>query len=228
MDRTYRALLAVVAAAAPLLLVAGVAATPHDGDQHVTNAQNAASELAAAGAHQTGLLLGSTMVIFGLGLLGVAFGTIGVLVRGRGSRWALAAVLLGGLGGFGAAILNVLVGLVPVAEVRSSMSDDARASLLVSVQGGHIGGPFALSYFGGLILGALCAGVALWRSGVVPRWFAALFPVGFAVAMVAESGAQALLVVPWGLMWLWLARGLVTTAAPLPTPAAAPLAPAFG
>jgi hypothetical protein len=80
--------------------------------------------------------------------------------------------------------------------------------------------PLAITIFGvGLILiavAAIVAGVAVWRSGALPRWSAVVFAVGFALYLPQFFGPAAVRVghgVLVAIGSLWLAAALWRAAA---------------
>ena len=65
-----------------------------------------------------------------------------------------------------------------------------------------------------LVVGFVLLGVAILRSGVLPRWAAALLIIGtLAMLGMNEQNTQVLLAIPFGVTWavigyvLWSARG---------------------
>ena len=119
--------------------------------------------------------------------LAVSYGTIAMLVRKRGSTAATIAVLLGGIGALCGAIVNVLVGLNLAAAATAHVSRDAAARFLVTNFNSGPGQAFTGVYAFSEFVAPIIMGVALWRSGRVPRWLTALFAVGFEVA--AQTGS---------------------------------------
>ena len=68
-----------------------------------------------------------------------------------------------------------------------------------------------------LVVGFLLAGIAILRSGVLPRWVAVLVIVGaLAMLVVNEQTARVLLMIPFGVAWvavgyvLWSGAGAPT------------------
>ena len=105
---------------------------------------------------------------------------------GRSPRWsgtaapllATVAALLGGLGAFCGAIVNVVAYPTLAAAATAHVPADAAASLLVTAFNSEFGHVFMYVYFVSEYLAPLLMGIALWRSRTVPRWLAVLFFVG--------------------------------------------------
>jgi len=105
-----------------------------------------------------------------------------LLVRKRGSAAATIAALIGALGAFCGAIVNVFVGINLAAAATAQVTRDAAARFLVtsfnSLPGEVSTDVYAFSEF----FAPIIMGVALWRSRSVPRWLAVLFTIGFELA----------------------------------------------
>ena len=185
--RTRRRVLALFLPVAAVLYIGGEAVSPKGTDQVVTTAAVAFKVLPIAAQHQTQLYLASALVLFGLGALAVSYGAIATLVRDRGSALATVAALLGGLGAFCGAIVNVVVYPSLAAAASAPVSRRAAANLLVTAFNSEFGHVFTYLYFVSEYLAPLLMGIALWRSRAVPRWLAALFFVGLLVAELMES-----------------------------------------
>jgi hypothetical protein len=112
----------------------------------------------------------------------VSYAAIAMLVTGRGWVIATVAALLGGVGAFSGAMLNVLVGVNLAAAALAHMTQQAAALSLVnsfhSVPAQVATDVYFLSEFAAPVV----MGVALWRSQSVPRWLAVLFVVGLGIA----------------------------------------------
>jgi hypothetical protein len=112
----------------------------------------------------------------------VSYAAIAMLVTGRGWVIATVAALLGGVGAFSGAMLNVLVWVNLAAAASARMTQQAAALFLVtsfhSVPAQVATDVYFLSEFAAPVV----MGVALWRSQSVPRWLAALFVVGLGIA----------------------------------------------
>ena len=185
--RTRRRVLALFLPVAAVLYIGGEALSPKGTDQEVTTAAVAFKVLPIAAQHQAQLYLASALVLLGLGTLAVSYGAIATLVRDRGSALATVAALLGGLGAFCGAIVNVVVYPSLAAAATAHVSRAAAANLLVTLFNSEFGHVFTYVYFASEFLAPLLMGIALWRSRTVPRWLAALFFVGLQVAELMGS-----------------------------------------
>jgi Domain of unknown function (DUF4386) len=179
--RTRRRVLALFLPVAAVLYIGGEAVSPKGTDQVVTTTAVALKVLPIAAQHQTQLYLASALVLLGLGALAASYGAIATLVRGRGSALATVAALLGGLGAFCGAIVNVVAYPTLAAASAAPVSRGAAANLLVAVSNSEFGQVFGYVYFASEFLAPVLMGIALWRSRGVPRWLAALFFVGLQV-----------------------------------------------
>jgi hypothetical protein len=99
---------------------------------------------------------------------------------------AILAVLLGGIGAFCGALVNVLVSVNLAAAATAHVSRDAAARFLVTSFSSGFEHVFSSVYFVGIFAGPVLMGVALWRSRSVPRWLAVLFVIGLEVAQQAH------------------------------------------
>jgi hypothetical protein len=172
---------------AAVLYIGGEALSPKGTDQVVTTAATAFKVLPIAARQSTQLYLASCLVLLGLGSLAVSYAAIAALVRDRGSALATIAALLGGLGAFCGAIVNVIVYPGLAAAATAHVSRDAAAKVLVTGFNSEFGHVFTYVYFASEYLAPLLMGIALWRSRSVPRWLAALFFVGLEVAQGMSS-----------------------------------------
>jgi Domain of unknown function (DUF4386) len=180
--RSRQRVLALFLPVAAVLYIGGEALSPKGTDQVVTTTAVAFKVLPIAAQHPGQLYLASALVLLGLGTLAVSYGAIATLVKDRGSALATVAALLGGLGAFCGAIVNVLAYPNLAAAATSPVSRGAAAQLLVTVFNSEFGHVFLYVYFVSEYLAPLLMGIALWRSRSVPRWLAALFFVGLEVA----------------------------------------------
>jgi hypothetical protein len=105
-----------------------------------------------------------------------------MLVRKRGSMAATIAALIGGIGAFCGAIVNVFVGINLAAAATAHVTRDAAARFLIANFNSGPGQAFTDVYALSEYLAPIIMGVALWRSRRVPRWLAVLFAVGFELA----------------------------------------------
>jgi hypothetical protein len=100
---------------------------------------------------------------------------------------ATVAALIGGLGAFCGALVNVLVYPSLAAVATAHLSQDAAARFLVTAFNSGFGHAFLYAYFIGIFAAPVLMGFALWRSRSVPRWLAVLFVVGLEVAQQVQS-----------------------------------------
>jgi hypothetical protein len=195
------------------LYVGAEALDPKGTDQVVTNTAAALHLLPIAAAHSSQLYLSGSLSVLALGGLAVSYAAIATLVTGRG--WVIATIgaLLGGLGAFAGALLNVLVGVGLAAAASAPTSQLAAARFLVTLFGSRPAQVAEYVYFIGEYTAPVVMGYALWRSRAVPRWLAVLFTAGL---LLAESmGAAGPKVVPFMLpfavamillaAWIWRA-----------------------
>ena len=185
--RTRRRVLALFLPVAAVLYIGGEALSPKGTDQEVTTTAVAFKVLPIAAQHQAQLYLASSLVLLGLGTLAVSYGAIATLVRDRGSALATVAALVGGLGAFCGAIVNVVVYPTLAAAAGAHVSRGAAANLLVTAFNSEFGHVFTYVYFASEFLAPLLMGIALWRSRTVPRWLAVLFFAGLQVAELMGS-----------------------------------------
>ncbi len=210
-----RRVLALFLPVAAVLYIGGEALSPKGTDQVVTTTATAFKVLPIAAQHPAQLYLASSLVLLGLGALAVSYGAIATLVRDRGSTLATVAALLGGLGAFCGAIINVIVYPSLAAAATSHVPRDAAAKLLVTTFNSEFGHVFMYFYFASEYLAPLLMAIALWRSRAVPRWLAALFFVGFEVAegMAAYGPIVAAYMLPFAAAMVLLAAQIWRAAA---------------
>ncbi len=180
--RIYQRVLALFLPVAAVLYIGGEALSPKGTDEEVTSAGVAFKVLPIAAQHSGQLYLASTCVLLGLGALAVSYAAIATLVRDRGAVLATIAALLGGLGAFCGAIINVIVYPGLAAAATAHVSRDAAAKVLMTGFNSEFGHIFTYVYFASEYVAPLLMAIALWRSRNVPRWLAALFFVGLEVA----------------------------------------------
>jgi hypothetical protein len=111
---------------------------------------------------------------------------IAALVRDRGSAVATVAALIGGLGAFCGAIVNVLVYPNLAAAATAHLSQGAAARFLVTIFNSGFAHVFLDAYFIGIFAAPVVMGFALWRSRSVPRWLAVLFLISLEVAQQVQ------------------------------------------
>ncbi|HEX5504169.1 MAG TPA: hypothetical protein VFW96_16205 [Thermomicrobiales bacterium] len=136
------------------------------------------------------------LIVFGwlyfVGLIVLILGLqalYGVLAAGHGRAWALGGLALGVAG---AAVLLAAFGAVALggAVVAGSYlgGNTGAADAMQHLQGGSFGAAVMQALVVAIILavaGAIAEGVAIWRSGTLPRWAAIVFGVG--LVLVAAS-----------------------------------------
>jgi len=227
--RTRQRVLALFLPIAAVLYISAEALSPKGTDQVVTDRATALKLLAIAAKHPTQLYIAGTCAVLGLGALAVSYAAIATLARGRGSSLATVAALIGSIGAFCGAIVNVLVFPNLAAAATAHTTPGAAAQFLVTTFNSGFGHGFEYAYFIGIYVAPLLMGVALWRSRAVPRWLAALFVVGLYVAESQSSGGA--IVVPYMLPFaaamvllaarIWQAAALPASQ-PQPEPASVP------
>jgi hypothetical protein len=115
-----------------VLYISAEGLDPKGTDQIVTTTAEAFKVLPIAAKHPTQLYISSTLTELALGALLISYGAIAMLIRKRGSTAAIMAVLLGGIGAFCGAIVNVFVGLNLVAAATAHVPRRAAPLLLVA------------------------------------------------------------------------------------------------
>jgi hypothetical protein len=128
---------------------------------------------------------------------------------------ATVAALLGGIGAFCGAIVNVLVGVNLAAAATAHISPDAAARFLMTSFNSGAGQLFTYLYFVSEYTAPVVMGFALWRSRSVPRWLAVLFTVGLEVAEAqsAKGAVVILFMLPWAIAMVLLAARIWQSAA---------------
>jgi len=155
---------------------------PKGTDQIVTTTAIALKVLPLAAKHSTQLYASGSLSELALGAVAISYGAIAMLIRKRGSTTATIAVLLGGIGAFCGAVVNVFVGINLAAAASAHVASDTAARLLVANFNSGSGKAFTDVYAFSEFVAPIIMGVALWRSRRVPRWLAVLFAVGFGLA----------------------------------------------
>lgn len=198
--RIRQRILAVFLPITAVLYASAVALNPKGTDQVIDTTATAFKVLPIAASHSAQLYLSGSVTVLALGGLAVSYAAIAMLVTGRGWVIATVAALLGGVGGFSGAMINVLVGVNLAAAASAHMTQPAAALFLVtsfhSVPAQVATDVYFLSEFAAPVV----MGVALWRSQSVPRWLAVLFVVGLGIAESLPS---------WGPIALLLALPFV-------------------
>jgi hypothetical protein len=180
--------LAVCLPAAITLLTLGEALTPQGLDKPLSTTSSALTALSIASAHASRLYVSNLLVIKGLGVFGVWFAAIAMLIRGRGSTFATAAAVIGGVASLFGVVTNVLIGYVLAAASTAHTARGDATQVLVSANTSALWYVFLVTYIGGLLLATILIAIALWRSGIVRRWLPALFVVGIVVGALAPLG----------------------------------------
>jgi hypothetical protein len=218
--RIRQRVLAVFLPVTAALYVGAEALDPRGTDQVVTNTAAAFKLLPIAAAHSSQLYLSGSLSVLALGGLAVSYAAIATLITGRGWVIATIAAVLGGLGAFAGAMLNVLVGISLAAAASAHMTQLAAARFLVSSFGSGPAQAAQYIYFASEYTAPVVMGFALWRSRAVPRWLAVLFAVGLEVAeaMGAIGPKVVLFMLPFAVAMILLAARIWRAAArPAPT-----------
>ncbi|MGB6453346.1 MAG: hypothetical protein WBH47_02555 [Streptosporangiaceae bacterium] len=205
-----------------VLYVGAEALDPKGTDQVVTTTGAGLKLVGIAAMHPTQLYVAGSLSVLALGALAVSYAAIAMLVKGRGWVVATVAALLGGIGAFCGAIINVLVGVNLAAAATAHISSDAAARFLMTSFNSGAGQFFTYVYFAGEYAAPVVMGFALWRSGTVPRWLAVLFTVGFEIAEPQSSKGPVVIVfmLPWAIAMVVLAARIWRPAASAAQPAA--------
>jgi hypothetical protein len=185
--RARQRILAIFLPVTAVLYVSCEALDPRGTDRVVTTTATGARLLAIAAKHPTQLYVAGTLSVLALGALAVSYAAIAQLVRGRGWVVATVAALLGGIGAFCGAIVNVLVGVNLAAAATAHIPADAAARFLVASFNSGAGQLFTYLYFASEYAAPVVMGFALWRSRAVPRWLAVLFTAGLELAEAMGS-----------------------------------------
>ncbi len=215
--RIRQRVLALFLPIAALLYISTEAFNPKGTDQVITSTATALKVLPIAASHPAQLYFSGSLSLLALGALAVSYAAIAMLVRDRGWVVATVAALLGGIGAFCGAIVNVLVGVNLAAASTAHITQGAAARFLVTTFNSEFEHVFSALYFLGIFVAPLLMAIALWRSRSVPRWLAVLFFVGLEVAQ--QMGSIGPIVV---LYMLPFAAAMVLLAARIWQAAAAP------
>ena len=189
--RTRQRMFAVALPLTAAIYMSAEGLDPKGTDQIVTTTAIALKVLPIAAKHTTQLYVSGSLSELALGAVAISYGAIAMLVRKRGSTAAMVAVLLGGIGAFCGAVVNVLVGINLAAAASSHVTRDAAARFLVTNFNSGPGKVFTDAYAFGEFVAPIIMGVALWRSRRVPPWLAVLFAAGFELAEQTPSGGIA-------------------------------------
>jgi hypothetical protein len=185
--RARQRVLAVFLPVTAVLYISAEALDPKGTDQVITTTATAFKLLPIAAAHSSQLYLSGSLSVLALGGLAVSYAAIALLVTGRGWVIATVAALLGGVGAFAGAMVNVLVGVNLAAAASAHMSQGAAARFLVTSFHSVPAQAAADLYFVSQYAAPVVMGFALWRSRVVPRWLAVLFTAGLLLAEAMGS-----------------------------------------
>jgi hypothetical protein len=175
--RTRQRLLALFLPLAAVLYISAEALSPKGTDQVISTTATALKVLPIAAKYPAQLYVAGSLAILALGALAVSCAAIATLARNRGSALATVAALIGGIGAFCGAIVNVLVYPNLVAAATAHLTPGAAARFLVTTFTSGFGHVFLYAYFIGEYAAPVLMGYALWRSRSVPRWLAALFVI---------------------------------------------------
>jgi hypothetical protein len=185
--RTRQRMLALALPLTAALYIGCEATDPKGTDRIVATTGAAFKILPIAAKHSTQLYIAGSLSELALGGVAVSYAAIAMLVRKRGSTTAVIAALIGGIGAFCGAIVNVFVGINLAAAATAHVTRDAAARFLIANFNSGPGKAFTDVYAFGEFVAPIVMGVALWRSRSVPRWLAVLFAVGFELAAQTDS-----------------------------------------
>ncbi len=226
--RVRQRILAIFLPVTAVLYVSCEALDPKGTDQVVTTVAAGLKLLAIAAKHPTQLYIAGTLSLLALGALAVSYAAIAMLVTGRGWVVATVAALLGGIGAFCGAIVNVLVGVNLAAAATAHISPDAAARFLMTSFNSGAGQFFTYLYLVSEYTAPVVMGFGLWRSRSVPRWLAVLFTVGLEVdeAQSSKGAVVILFMLPWAIamallaarIWQSAAQPAARTLDPVPEP----------
>jgi hypothetical protein len=226
--RARQRVLALFLPIAAVLYISAEALSPKGTDQVATDTATALKLLAIAAKHPTQVYVAGACAVLALGALAVSYAAIAALARDRGSALATVAALIGGIGAFCGAIVNVLV-FPNLAAATAHTTRGAAAQFLVTTFNSGFGHGFEYAYFIGIYAAPLLMGIALWRSRAVPRWLAVLFFAGLEVAQqqISSGPVVILYMLPFAAAMVLLAARIWQAAAqrasqPQPEPASAP------
>jgi hypothetical protein len=160
---------------------------PRGTDRLLTTTAIALKVLPIAATHSSQLYASGSLSELALAGVAISYGAIAMLIRRRGSTAATVAVVVGAIGAFCGAVVNVLVGLNLAAATTAHVTHGAAARFLVATFNSGPGRAFTDVYAFSELVAPIIMGAALWRSRRVPRWLAALFAGGFELA--AQTGS---------------------------------------
>jgi len=213
--RTRLRLLAGFLPVTAVLYASCEALDPRGTDQVVTTTAAAFRVLPIAASHSAQLYLSGSLSVLALGGLAVSYAAIALLVTGRGWVIATVAALLGALGAFSGAMVNVLVGVNLAAAASAHMAQGAAARFLVTSFHSAPDQVAAYVYFVSEYAAPVVMGFALWRSRSAPRWLAVLFTAGLEIAegQVSSGPTVVLFMLPFAVAMVLLAARIWQAAA---------------
>jgi hypothetical protein len=182
-----RRMLALALPITAALYIAAEGLDPQGSDKIVTTTGTALKVLPIAAQHSSQLFVSGSLSELALGGVAVSYAAIAMLVRKRGSTAATIAALIGIIGAFCGAVVNVFVGINLAAAATASVTQDAAARILMANFNSGAGQAFTYVYAFGEFVAPVIVGIALWRSRSVPRWLAVLFAAGFELAEQTAS-----------------------------------------
>jgi hypothetical protein len=83
---------------------------------------------------------------------------------------------------------------------RGTLATGSAWRFLRSANTSAAGNVFFVGYLGGVLVATILIGIALWRSGTLPRWLPVLFVVGLVTAALSRPG---LIAVPLSLPFVF-------------------------
>jgi len=185
--QTRQRLLALVLPLTAALYIGAEGVDPKGTDRIVTTTAIALKVLPIAAKHSTQLYVSGSLSELALGGVAVSYGAIAMLVRKRGWWTATIAALIGAIGAFCGAIVNVFGGLNLAAAATAHVTRGAAARILMANFNSRPGQAFTDFYAFSEFFAPVVMGVALWQSRSVARWLAVLFVVGFELAEQTAS-----------------------------------------
>jgi hypothetical protein len=218
--RSRQRLLALVLPLTAALYIAAEGINPRGTDQLITTTATAYKVLPIAAKHSTQLYLSGSLTELALAGVAVSYAAIAMLVRGPGSALATIAAVIGGIGAFCGAVVNVFVGINLAGAATAAITREAAARVLVENFNSGTGQVFTDVYAFSEFLAPILIGIALWRSRRVPVWLAILFAAGFELAEQTASVGPAkvvLLMAPFAVAMTLLSIRLWHAPAPSAT-----------
>jgi len=185
--QTRRRMLALALPITAALYIGAEGLDPRGSDKIVTTTGTALKVLPIAAKHSSQLFVSGSLSELALGGVAVSYAAIAMLVRKRGSTAATIAAVIGVIGAFCGAVVNVFVGINLAAAATASVTQDAAARILMANFNSGAGQAFTYVYAFEEFVAPVIMGIALWRSRGVPRWLAVLFAAGFELAEQTAS-----------------------------------------